>query len=224
MNSKLQKAGGISAIIAATMYLFAMGLVVSLLQPVADTNLKFQEYMTFLSSNKMLVFIWNFAMYIISGICQTVLVWAIYERLKNTSPVLAKISATFGFIWVVFVFLSGFILTYSTEAIINLYQQNSTQAEMLKNTLDTITMGIDHSDKLLGCLWIGLVSFVAIKNKIFPQAVNIFGLIISILSPIGIIIPAFIEISYLFGIGIIVWWLALGICMLYKSSKSFINS
>jgi hypothetical protein len=216
MNNQLQKAGGIVAILAAAMYLFAMGLVVSLLQFIADTNLEFQEYMTLLSTNKTLIFIWNFAMYIISGICQTVLVWAIYEMFKTSSPILSKLAATFGFIWVAFVFLSGFILTYGTEAIINLYGKNPIQAEMLKNTLDTITMGIDHSDKLLGCLWIGLVSVTGLKHKVFPKAIHIFGFVISVLSPIGVIISALIEISYLFGVGLIVWLLAVGICMLNR--------
>jgi hypothetical protein len=125
MNNQLQKAGGISAIVAATMYLFAMGLVVSVLQPVAGTN--------------------------------------------------------------------------------------------LKNTLDTITMGIDHSDKLLGCLWIGLASAAAIKRNVFPKIINIFGLIISILAPIGIIIPTLNSISYAFGVGIIVWLLVIGIFMSCKN-------
>jgi hypothetical protein len=214
MNNQLQKTGGISAIIAAATYLFAMGLVVSLLQPVADTNLGFQEYMTFLTANKTLLFIWNFSMYIINGICQTILVWAIYERLKNSSLIMSKLASTFGLIWVAFVFLSGFILIYGTDALINLYGKNQNQAEMLKNTLDTITMAIDHSDKLLGCLWIGLISVAAIKSKVFPRIINIFGLIISIFPPIGIIIPALISISYVFGIGIIVWLLAVGIYMI----------
>jgi hypothetical protein len=216
MNNRLQKAGGISAIIAAATYLFAMGLVMSLLSFIADTNIEFQEYMRLLSSNKTLVFVWNFVMYIINGICQTVLVWAIYEILKNRSPILSKLAATFGFFWTVFVFLNGFILIYSTEAVIALYERNAVQAEMMKNTIDTLTMGIDHSDKLLGCLWIGLVSFVAIRNRLFSKTINIFGFMISILSPVGIIIPALIEISYLFGAGVIVWLLAVGIYILNK--------
>ena len=52
----LQRAGGVSAIVAAATYLFAMGLVVSLLKPMADPTLGFQEYMAFLIANKPLCF------------------------------------------------------------------------------------------------------------------------------------------------------------------------
>ena len=212
----LQKAGGVSAILAAATYLFAMGLVVSLLKPMADSSLGFQEYMAFIIANKLLVFIWHSSMYFISGVCLTVLVLALYERLKNSSPRLAKIASAFGFIWIAFVFLSGMIMNYGIESLITLYGRNQGQAESLKNVLDTITMGIDSSDKYLGCLWVGLVSLAAFKNKIFPKTFNLFGLAISAAGLIGTMIPALVSVSYIFGIGAIVWWLAVGIYMLRK--------
>ena len=212
----LQKAGGVSAIIAAATYLFAMALVVSMLKPMADSTLGFQEYMAFLIANRLLVFIWHFSMYLINGLCLTVLVLALYERLKNSSPSLAKIGSAFGLIWTAFVFLSGMIVNYGNESLIALYGRNQGQAEALKNALDTITMGIDSSDKYLGCLWVGLVSLAAFKNKVFPKTFNVFGLAISAAGLIGTMIPALVSISYVFGIGAIVWWLAVGIYMLRK--------
>jgi hypothetical protein len=212
----LQKAGGVSAIIAAATYLFAMGLVFSVLKPMADSSLGFQEYMAFLIANKLLVFIWHFSMYLISGSCLTVVVLAIYERLRNSSPTLAKIASAFGFIWIAFVFLSGMIVNYGNEALIALYGRNQGQAESLKNALDTITLGIDSSDRFLGCLWIGLASLAAFKNKAFPKTFNVFGLAISAAGLIGTMIPVLVSIAYVFGIGAIVWWLAVGIYMLRK--------
>ncbi len=212
----LQKAGGVSAIIAAATYLFAMGLAFSMLKPMVDSSLGFQESMAFLMANKMLVFIWHFVMYLISGFCLTVVVLAIYERLKDSSPRLAKIASAFGFFWIAFVFLSGMIVNYGNEALITLYGRNQGQAESLKNALDTITLGIDSSDKFLGCLWVGLVSLAAFKNKTFPKTFNVFGLAISAAGLIGTMIPALVSISYVFGIGAIVWWLAVGIYMLRK--------
>jgi hypothetical protein len=195
-----------------------MGLVVSVLKPMADMNLGIQKYMAFLMANKLLVFIWHFSMYLVSGTCLVVLVLAIYERLKNNSPRLAKIASAFGFIWTAFVLLSGLIMNYGIEALITLYGKNQAQAEMLKNALDTITTGIDSSDKFSGCLWVGLASLAAFKNKAFPRTFNIFGLAISAAGLIGTMIPALVSVSYLFGIGAIVWWLAVGIHMLRKQA------
>jgi hypothetical protein len=216
----LQKVGGIAAFIAAATYLFAMGLVVSMLKPMADSSYGFQEHMAFLIANKPLVFIWHFSMYLINGSCLLVLVLAIYERLKNNSPGLAKIASTFGFVWTAFVFLSGFITNYGIEALVTLYGKNQAQAEALKNALDTITMGIDSSDKFLGCLWVGLASLAAFKQKAFPKTFNIFGLAISAAGLIGTTMPSLVSISYVFGIGAIAWWLAVGVHMLRKPGVS----
>lgn len=212
----LQKSGGIAALIAATTYLFAMGLLVSILKPMVDVTLGFKEYMAFLIANKSVVFLWNFFPYLINGSCLVVLVLAIYERLKNDSPRLAKISAIFGFIWTTLIFLSGFIFIHGTEALITVYQKNPAQAEMLKSVLETITLSIDSSDKFLGCLWVGLISLAALKHKVFPKSFNIFGLVISAAGLISTAIPALTFVSYLFGVGAIIWWLAVGIYMLRK--------
>jgi Domain of unknown function (DUF4386) len=212
----LQKAGGISALIAAATYLFAMALAVSLLMPMLDSSLEFQEFMTFLVANKLLVFVWHFAMYFINGICLTILALALYEQLKDDSPRLAKIATVFGLFWTSFVFLSGLIINYGIEAVINLYQQNQTNAENLWLAINIITIGIDSSDKLLACLWIGLVSLAAYKSRALPRAVNIFGLAISLVGLIGTVIPALASVSYIFGVAAIVWWLWIGIVMLCK--------
>jgi hypothetical protein len=215
----LQRAGGVSAIIAAATYLFAMALAVTLLKPMADPTLGFQEYMSFLIANKPLAFLWHFSMYLVNGVCLTVLVLALYERLKNSSPSLAKIASALGLIWTAFVFLSGMIVNYGTESLVALYGKNQAQAESLRNALDTMTLGIDSSDRFLGCLWVGLVSLAAFKNKAFPRTFNVFGLAISAAGLIGTMVPALVSISYVFGIGAIVWWLAVGIHLLRKHDR-----
>jgi Domain of unknown function (DUF4386) len=215
----LQKAGGVSALIAAATYVFAMGLVASLLTPMLDSNFGFQEFMKFLVANQLLVSVWHFSMYFINGVCLTILALALYERLKDDSPNLAKIATVFGLLWTSFVFLSGLILTHGTQVLIDLYEKNQANAANLKLMIDTVTTGIDFSDKLLGSLWVGLVSLAAYQSKVFPRAVNVFGLVISLMGLIGTVIPALVFVSYIFGVGAIVWWLCIGIVMLREQVK-----
>ena len=215
----LQKAGGISALVSAASYVFAIGLYLTLMTPLADPKLGIQDYMAFFIPNKGLAFIWTFSMYIIHGASLVVLVPALYERLKNGSPRLSLIAACFGFIWTSFVLLSGFINIWGNEALIALYGKNRDQAETFKNALTLITLGIDSSDRFLGSLWIGLASLAAFKEKVFPKAVNMFGLTLSAAAlSAGLILPVNdASASLLFGMGAIVWWLAVGIAMLRKS-------
>ena len=105
----LQKAGGVSAFVSAASYVFAIGLYMTLMMPLADSNLGIDEYITFFTANRFLAFVWTFSMYIVHGASLVVLVLALHERLKDTSPRLSIVAAGFGFIWAAFVLLSGFI-------------------------------------------------------------------------------------------------------------------
>lgn len=212
----LQKPGGISALLASATYLFAMALAATRLMPLTDTALGYPEYISFLADNKTLVFVWHFAMYIVNGVCLVILALALRERLHVQSPRLASIATAFGLIWISFVFLSGLITIQGSEILLGLAEKDPAMAANLKATLDAITLSIDSSDKLLGCLWVGLSSLAAYKSKALPRILVIFGLVISCAGLIGALIPALIAVSYLFGIGAIIWWAFTGITMLRK--------
>jgi hypothetical protein len=215
-KNDLQKAGGISALVASATYLFAIALVASVMAPMADATLSFENYINFLTANKALIFIWHFAMYLLNGVCLVILSLALYYRIKAGAPIIMKIATVLGLIWASFVFLSGFLVIYGNEAFISLNDKDPVQAEALKRTIETLTISIDHSDKFLGCLWVGLVSMAALKTGAFSRILNIFGIIISISGLVGTVIPELIAISYAFGIGAIIWWIFLGVFMLRK--------
>jgi hypothetical protein len=107
---------------------------------------------------------------------------------------------------------------WGQEALIGLYSKSSTQAETFKDALTLITLGIDSSDRCLGSLWVVLSSLAALKSKALPKILNFFGIAIGVLSfSLGLIMPVNdSSASFLFGIGAIVWWIALGLYMLKK--------
>lgn len=215
----LEKAGGVAAIIAAATYIVAMALAVTVLRPMVDAGTGFHEYMDFLVDHATIVYLWHFSMYLINGACLVVLVLAINERLGPYSPNLAKIATAFGLIWTAFVILSGLITNYGIAALIALYGKSPAQAEALKIAFDVVTAGIDSSDKFAGCLWVGLVSLASFKQRVFPRAFDIFGMAISVMGLVGTTIPSLVSISYVFGVGAIVWWIGVGVCMLTDGPK-----
>jgi len=75
-------------------------------------------------------------------------------------------------------------------------------------------LGLDHSDRFLGCLWVLLVSWAALRSGALPKALNYLGLVIGMPGIISTLFPAFNELGIAFGLGIIVWWIWLGIVML----------
>jgi hypothetical protein len=210
----LQKFGGFAALIDAATYLVAIGLFLTLLAPMGNTELDFGQFMAFFMDNQMIVFIWDLLSYMVNGVFLVILALALYDRLKAGSPAMAQVATALGLIWAVMVFASGFITIYGYEAIANLYGKDPAQAATLKLVLGTVTLGLDHSDRFLGCLWVLLVSWAALRSGALPKPLNYLGLVIGVPGIISTVFPAFNELAYAFGLGIIVWWLWLGIVLL----------
>jgi hypothetical protein len=210
----LQKVGGISALICAGTYILALGLLTTVLTPMADGSLPFDQFIAFFLPHQNLVFIWHFSMYLVNGTFLALLTLALYQRLNPGAPALALAAACFGLLWTALVFASGFITLYGWEVIGRLSSADPAQAAMLRVVVDTITTGIDHSDRFLGCLWVLLTSWAALRTRQLSKPLNALGLAIGIAGIVSSVAPALNELGYAFGAGVIVWWVWLGVVLL----------
>ena len=216
----LQKVGGISALICAGTYILALGLLTTVLTPMADSSLPFDEFIAFFLPHQALIFAWHFSMYLVNGTFLALLTLALYQRLNTGAPALALVAACFGLLWTGLVFASGFITIYGWEVIGKLSSTDPVQAAMLRLVVDTITTGNDHSDRLLGCLWVLLTSWAALRTGQLSRPLNFLGLVIGIAGIVSSVAPALNELGYAFGVGIIVWWGWLGVILLQNSRST----
>lgn len=219
----LQKTGGVAALIAAATYIVSLGLLFTLLSPFAVKELNFNQFMTFLINSQAIVFLWHLTMYFVNGIFLVILVLALYERLKSGSPAWAQIATAFGLIWAVMVIASGLITIHGMDVIVDLYDKNPAQAETVKLTLDTVTTGIDSSDRFVGGLWVLLVSWAALRAGGLPKSLNILGVVLGLAALVSTAVPALEDTGVIFGLGIIIWWIWLGIVMLRRQSNAAIQ-
>jgi hypothetical protein len=214
----LRKVGAISALICAGTYILAMLLLATVLTPMADGSLPFEQFITFFLPQQALVFVWHFSMYLVNGTCLVLLTLALYQQLETGAPALARVAACFGLLWAAMVFASGFITLYGWEVIGRLASTDPAQASMLRLVVDTITIGIDHSDRFLGCLWVLLTSWAALRSGQLSRPLNFLGLAIGTAGIVSSVAPALNALGYAFGVGIIVWWIWLGIILLRSKS------
>lgn len=213
----LQKVGGISALICAGTYILAMGLVATRLTPMLDESLPFDQFIAFYLPNQTLIFIWHFAMYLVNGVFLTLLILALTQRLKTDAPTLAHVAACFGLFWTGLVFASGFISLYGWEVIGKLSSSDPSQAALLRSVVYTISTGIDTSDRFLGCLWVLLTSWAALQSGQLAKPLNCLGLVIGVVGIVSSVAPALNALGYAFGVGVIVWWIWVGIVLLQSS-------
>ena len=216
----LQKAGGISALICAGTFILALGLLATVLTPMANGSLSFDQFITFFLSHQSLIFVWHFSMYLVNGTFLALLTLALYEQLKAGAPALALVAACFGLLWTGLVFASGFITLYGWEVIGRLASTDPAQAAVLRLAVDTVTIGLDHSDRFLGCLWVLLNSWAALRTGELSRPLNYFGLVIGGAGIVSSVAPGLNELGYAFGLGVIVWWIWLGVILLQGSQST----
>jgi hypothetical protein len=63
-----------------------------------------------------------------------------------------------------------------------------------------------------------LTSWAALRSRLLPRPLNSLGLVIGAAGIMGSVAPALNELGYAFGVGVIVWWIWLGIVLLRSSS------
>lgn len=215
MNT-LQKAGGVSALLEAVIYISAFVFFGAFWSFPTDADAVQKFY--FLAENQTILSIVNFIMYVLFGMLLAVLVLALHERLKTQTPTLSKLSAMFGGIWVGLVIASGMISNIGLAAAIELSIKDPEQAMTLWQVIYAVVEGIGGGNEIVGGLWVLLLSIAAIKGQVLQKSLNYLGVFVGI---VGILTVYPAEVfTEIFGVSQIVWFSWLGISMLSDSKKT----
>jgi hypothetical protein len=214
MNN-LQKVGGVTALLEATIYISAFVFFGAFWNFPADAD-SVQKF-AFLAENQGLLSIVNFIMYVLFGILLAVLVLALHERLKMNAPILSQIASIFGVVWVGLVIASGMISNIGLAAALELSVREPEQAMTLWRAIYAVVEGLGGGNEIVGGLWVLLLSIAALKGKELHKTLSYLGLFVGIVG-ILTIYPAevFTEV---FGISQIVWFSWLGVSMLSNSQS-----
>ena len=214
MNS-LQKAGGLAALLHAAAYVVGMILGLTLMFPLLDAAP--DRYLKFLAENQALVYLWNLISYWGSAITLVIMVLALYQRLKDHAPSLAQTAAAFGLIWAGLIIASGNLMLHNLAVVADLYGKDPTQAVTAWTALQSVENGITSGNELVGSLWVLLLSVAALRTVQLNRALNYLGVVLGI-AGILTIVPTLAEnMIMIFGPGMIVWSVWLGIIMLRRS-------
>jgi hypothetical protein len=213
---KLQKMGGIAALLEASLYISAFIFFGAFWDFPVQAG--FAEQLDFLRVNQVTLAIVNLFIYVVFGIFLAVLVLALHERLKVKSMALSQIATIFGLIWVGLVIASGMISNIGLNAVIELSVDEPEQARSVWLAVNAVAEGIGGGNEIVGGLWVLLLSIAALKGDALSKKLNYLGAFVG-LAGILTVYPAEI-LTVIFGLSQIVWFLWLGLVMLRKASKS----
>ena len=211
MEVNLQKLGGISALIAAALYITGFALFLTVLDPSGyDGHV---QRVAFLAENQVASYIANLLIYVVFGVVLVVLVLALHARLKSGSPAIMQTATVFGLIWSGLVIASGMIANIGNSTIIGLFSENQDQAVALWLAISTMQESLGGGNEIVGGLWVLLLSWAALRAGKLPKVLNSLGVLVG-LAGILTVVPAFDVLMDVFGLGQIVWFAWLGILML----------
>ena len=217
---KLQKIGGICAILEALIYISAF-IVYGGILVYPSANASAIEQFNFLNDNYLTLSILNLIIYVLFGIILTVLVLAIHQRLKNYSPIFSNLASIFGIIWVGLVITSGMIANIGLNSVLDIGITEPDNAMLIWSSVSIITEGLGGGNEIVGGIWVLLLSIIALKEQIFSKQLNILGVLVGLAGILTIFpLEVFTEI---FGISQIIWFMWIGVFM-FRKPTIVINS
>jgi magnesium-transporting ATPase (P-type) len=215
----LQKMGGIAALIGAATNLLAIVMFITL-APKGYGSDNPGQIVAFLADNQAIMRVWYQIIYLVFGVSLIFLPLALYERLKAGSPALVQAVTIFGLIWAVLVIVMGTLSINNLSTVVKLYGENPAQAATVWLTLDSVENGLGNNggETIINALWFLLLSWAALQARELPRVLNYLGLVTGVAGILSVLaLPA---LMFVYGLGLIIWLVWLGIVMLRRSPVS----
>ncbi len=209
-----QMVGGIAALIHAAALLVAIALGVTLMFPILDAAPG--QYLAFVGDNQPLVYLWNLIANWGTAIPLVIMALALHERLKAGSPALAQTATVFGLIWAALIIGGGNLMLRDVGIIADLYSKDRAQAETVWLALEAVETGIVSGNELVGSLWMLLLGITALRTGGLTKALNYLGVALAVAGLLTLIPDPGMTMVMVFGSGMIVWSVWVGIVMLRK--------
>lgn len=208
----LQKMGGVGALVAAATFVVGLVMYATLLIDYTTSDDP-AEAVRFLVDNHLALYLWNLTITIVFGIALVPLALSLHDRVKIGAPALAPVGTVFGVIWSGLILATGMITNIGFGTVIDLYETDSAAATTVWSALDSVQNGLGGGNEIVGGIWVIVFSLAALQAGVFSKVVNYFGLVIGLAGLITVV-PALELVGAVFGLGLIVWFVIVGVVLL----------
>jgi hypothetical protein len=202
----LQKLGGIGALVAAATFVIGLVMFGTMLIDYTTATEPAQA-VEFLVNNQVPLYVWNIIITIIFGIAIVPLALAMRDHLDGP---LSRIATVFGLIWSGVIIATGMITNIGIGTVAHLNETSPQTAATVWSALDAVQNGLGGGNEVVGGVWVLLLSIAALGAGVFPRWLNYLGVVMGI-AGIVTVIPPLENVGAVFGIGLIVWFVTVGV-------------
>jgi len=214
----VQKMGGIGALIAAGTFVVGLAMFAALFTDFVSAAPT--AAVEFIADNQLALHLWNITITIVFGIVLVPLVLAIGDRLREAHSPLARVASVFGLIWSGVIISTGMITNIAYAAVADLQDTDPEMAPTVWAGLHAVTNGLGGGNEVLGGVWVLGTSIVALRERLFARWVNNLGVAMGVAGLVTVV-PALEKVGAVFGLGLIVWFTAVGIDLLKNASRPY---
>lgn len=205
----VQRMGGIGALIASGTFAVGLAMLATFFTDLRSASTP-AAAVEFIADNQLALHVWNITITIVFGIVLVPLVLAIGDRLREAHSPLARIASVFGLIWSGVIICTGMITNVAYATVSDLQGTDPEMASTVWAGLDAVTNGLGAGNDILGGIWVLGSSIVALRERLFARWVNYLGVAMGTAGLIAVA-STLEEIGAVFGLGLIVWFIAVGI-------------
>lgn len=209
----MNKFGAFAAFYMAAAYITGITVFLFVLDYLNITDI--DQKVTLLVERQSMFYSTNLLMYVFFGIFLVALTLTLHERLAPAAPALTKIATTIGLIWAGSLIASGMISNAGIAPVVALHATDPEQAALTLITIESIaTNGIGNGNgEILGGVWTLLISLAGLRTNKLPKVLNFLGMFIGVVGIVSVF-PGLSDLTGLFGITQIIWFIGLGITLL----------
>jgi hypothetical protein len=214
--TELRRAGGIAALVEAATFVVGFALLAGLFESTVYGNGDPDPEGRFLADlveHEAAIQTWNIVIYLVFGIALVVLALAVHERLEDRAPAVGRVATAFGLIWAVLVLANGMLAQTNLDTVLELYEEDPAQAALVWRALYSVEGGLGGDIELVGGLWVGLVSWAALRAGVPSRGLHVLGLVIGVAGVLTAL-PPLGDLVAVFGLGLIVWFVWTGVALL----------
>ncbi len=159
----------------------------------------------------------NLIGYIFFGAAMNILSFGLYERFRGGAPIASQIALGFGLIWSGLVFASGMVANIGLQLLSDLQASDPATASIVFHAYRLVVNGLGGGNEIVGGLWLLCIG-LAMKGRPGIPAIAAWLTMLIGLSGIATTFPPLAELSTLFGIGLIFWYLWIALTLLRRST------
>ncbi len=209
---KKAKIGGFSALYMAVAYLIGITIFLFVLNYPSITEPS--DKIKLLESSSGVIIITNLIMYIFFGFVLIAFVLTVRDLLKEKCKFVADISAIIGIIWGGLLIASGMVSNAGIKPALEIFSSNPELGANFWLGIEAVANGLGGANgEILGGIMTLLISMASIKSGIFNKAINILGIVTGIFGILSLI-PLLVDLTGLFGITQMLWFIFVGIKLL----------